>query len=109
MDRDTLSPDAPKGVDIEALRGIATERQHLNGAPTATQRVIDIGRPWLRFLGWWREPNVVRDHGILDQYVRWMRNERGFFPRTVEVRSWIISEFLGWCDQTNRQLKELRP
>lgn len=104
-----LSPDAPKGVDIEALRGIATERQQLNGAPTATQRVIDIGRPWLRFLGWWREPNVVRDQGILDQYVRWMRNERGFVPRTVEVRSWIISEFLGWCDQTNRQLKDLRP
>jgi integrase len=38
-----------------------------------------------------------------------MRNERGFFPRTVEVRSWIVSEFLGWCDQTNRQLKDLRP
>src|SRR5262249_62318450 len=46
-----LSPDAPKGVDIEALREIATERQQLNGAPTATQRVIDIGRPCLRFPG----------------------------------------------------------
>src|SRR5215831_16515080 len=38
-----------------------------------------------------------------------MRNERGFVPRTVEVRSWIISEFVGWCDQTNRKLKDLRP
>jgi integrase/recombinase XerD len=105
-----LCPDAPKGVDIEALRRIATERQQLNGANTATRRVIDIGRPWLRFLGWWREPNVVlRDPGVLDQYVRWMRSDCGFVPRTVEVRSWIIAQFLGWCDKTNRQLRDLRP
>src|SRR5947209_13625951 len=50
-----LDPDASKGVDIVTLHRIATERQHLKGAVTAARRVVDIGRPWLRFLGWWRE------------------------------------------------------
>jgi integrase/recombinase XerD len=71
--------------------------------------VIDIGRPWLRFLGWWREPGVVFQYqGQLDQYVTWMRDERAFTPSTVEQWSRMIGRFLGWCEQTNRQLSDLR-
>jgi integrase/recombinase XerD len=47
-----LGPDASEGIDIEALQRIATERLRLTGAVTAARRVVDIGRPWLRFLGW---------------------------------------------------------
>lgn len=54
-----LGPDASEGIDIDTIRQIATERQRLHGAVTATRRVVDVGRPWLRFLGWWREPTVV--------------------------------------------------
>jgi integrase/recombinase XerD len=52
---------------------IALERQNLHGAATAARRVIDIGRPWLRFLGWWRDPAdplLYRDQ--LDGYATWM-------------------------------------
>ena len=52
-----LSPDANRGVGMTELMAIALERQNLRGAATAARRVIDIGRPWLRFLGWWREPD----------------------------------------------------
>ncbi|UEM12327.1 site-specific integrase [Bradyrhizobium barranii subsp. barranii] len=72
--------------------------------------MVDIGRPWLRFLGWWREPTVVfRYHNQLDRYVTWMRDERGFSPSTVEQWSRMIGSLLRWCDQTNRQLRELQP
>ena len=74
-----LGPDASEGIDIEALQRIATQRLRLTGAVTAARRVVDIGRPWLRFLGWWRESTVVFQYqSQLDQYVTWMRNERGF-------------------------------
>jgi site-specific recombinase XerD len=105
-----LGPDASEGIDIEALQRIATQRLRLTGAVTAARRVVDIGRPWLRFLGWWRESTVVFQYqSQLDQYVTWMRNERGFSPSTVEQWSRIIGSFLRWCDKTNRQLRDLQP
>lgn len=105
-----LGPDASKGIDIEALQRIATERQRLHGAVTAARRVVDIGRPWLRFLGWWREPTVVFQYqSQLNQYITWMRDERGFAPSTVDQWSRIVGRFLRWCDRTNRQLRDLQP
>ncbi|RUW46147.1 hypothetical protein EOA32_32350 [Mesorhizobium sp. M1A.F.Ca.ET.072.01.1.1] len=48
-----FGPDtSSEGIDIEALRQIAIERQQGHGAVTAARRVIDIERSWLRFLGW---------------------------------------------------------
>ena len=103
-----LAPDADRGVGMTELTPIALERQNLHGAATAAQRVIDIGRPWLRFLGWWREPAdplLYRDH--FDGYVTWMRDERGFTPSTVEQWGRTTTKFLRWCAQAGRQLREL--
>jgi integrase/recombinase XerD len=103
-----LGPEASEGIDIDGLQRIATERQRLQGAATAAQRVVNIGRPWLRFLGWWREPTVVLQCQVhLDQYVTWMRDERGFTASTVEQWSRTIRRFLRWCEQANRQLRDL--
>jgi site-specific recombinase XerD len=87
---------------------IALERQNLHGAATVARRVIDIGRPWLRFLGWWRDPAdplLYRDQ--LDGYVTWMRDERGFTPSTVEQWGRTTTRFLRRCAQTGRQLGDL--
>ena len=103
-----LNPDAHEGTGIEVLQRIAIERQSLSGAVTAARRVVDIGRPWLRFLGWWREPAVAFQYqSQLDRYVTWMRDERGFTPSTVEQWNRTIGRFLRWCEQTNRQLGDL--
>jgi hypothetical protein len=48
-----LAPHADRGVGTTELMPIALERQNLRVAATAARRVIEIGRPWLRFLGWW--------------------------------------------------------
>ena len=103
-----LGPDARCGVGMTELLQIALERQNLHGAATAARRVIDIGRPWLRFLGWWREPAVpLLDRGQLDRYVTWMRDERGFTPSTVEQWGRTTRRFLRWCAEAGRQLGDL--
>ncbi|WP_280940336.1 tyrosine-type recombinase/integrase [Mesorhizobium sp. LNHC221B00] len=105
-----LSPAASEGIDIKALQQIAIERQQALGSAAAAQRVVHIGRPWLRFLGWWREPTVVsRYRSQLEEYVRWMRDERGFTPSTVEQWTRVIGRFLRWCEETDRQLRSLQP
>ena len=103
-----LGPDADQGVGMKELMPIALERQNLHGAATAARRVIDVGRPWLRFLGWWREPaSPFSYRGQLDRYVTWMRDERGFTPSTVEQRGRTTRRFLGWCAEADRQLGDL--
>jgi site-specific recombinase XerD len=103
-----LGPDADRGVAMPELMPIALERQNLHGAATAVRRVIDIGRPWLRFLGWWREPAVpFLAQGHLDRYVAWMRNERGLTPSTVEQWGRKIRRFLQWCGEAGRRLEDL--
>jgi site-specific recombinase XerD len=104
----SLAPGADRGVDMTELMALALKRQNLHGAATAARRVIDIGRPWLRFLGWWRKPDeplLCRDQ--LDGYVTWMRDERGFTPSTVEQWGRTTARFLRWCAQTGRQLRGL--
>jgi site-specific recombinase XerD len=104
----SLAPGADRGVDMTELMAIALKRQNLHGAATAARRVIDIGRPWLRFLGLWGEPDeplLCRDQ--LDGYVTWMRDERGFTPSTVEQWGRTTARFLRWCAQTGRQLRGL--
>jgi site-specific recombinase XerD len=103
-----LSLDADRGVGMTELTAIALERRNLRGAATAARRVIDIGRPWLRFLGWWREPDeppLCRDQ--LDGYVTWMRDERGLTPSTVEQWGRTTTRFLRWCTQVGCQVGEL--
>lgn len=103
-----LSPDADRGVGMAELLPIAQERQNLHGAATAARRVVDIARPWLRFLGWWREPAVPFSHGDqLDRYIAWMRDERGFTPSTVEQWGRMTRRFLRWCGEAGRQLGDL--
>jgi site-specific recombinase XerD len=104
-----LGPNASEGIDIEALQRIATERQQLHGAVIAARRVVDIGRPWLRFLGWWREPAILFSYqSHLDRYIAWMRDDRGFTPSKVEQLCRTTRRFLRWCEQVNRQLGDLR-
>lgn len=104
-----LDPNACQGVDMEVLLSIALKRQNLHGAATAARRVVDIGRPWLRFLGWWRESiDVCQYQPQLDRYVSWMRDDRGFTSSSVEQLARIAGRFLRWCERTNRQLAHLQ-
>ncbi|SFB01724.1 Amidase [Collimonas sp. OK607] len=80
-----LPPTAPQGVDINQLHELVQQRAALHTGVTMGYRMIVVARPWLRFLGWWREPIMVLPfQGHLDSYIKWMRDERGFSPSTVD-------------------------
>ena len=53
-----LRRDASQGIDMPALQKIARERRSVCKGATTERRLVDIGRPWLRFLGWWRVPTA---------------------------------------------------
>ena len=98
------------GVDMARLQEILSPGPTASIAVTTIRHRINVARPWLRFLGWWRSPKVeppFRDQ--LDRYVAWMRDERGFSASTVQQWQSRVGMFLRWCGQTNRQLKTLRP
>ena len=105
-----LPATAPQGVDIEQLNELVRHRAALHTGVTMGDRMIVVARPWLRFLGWWREPVVTLAYQChLDAYIQWMRNERGFSPTTVNQWQGRIRQFLQWCEETDRDLKRLRP
>lgn len=104
-----LPPMASQGVGMEQLLQMVRQRTSIHKGSTTGRRLIDIARPWLRHLGWWREPIIeVPFQGQLDRYVTWMRDERGFSASTIEQWQGRTRAFLQWCSATNRQLSDLR-
>lgn len=103
-----LVPHDRQGVNAERLHKIVHARP--SPGPTMAQVFLEFGRPWLKFLGWWRteeEPIPFAEH--LESYLTWMRQERGFSPATVHGRNWCTTNFLRWCGQSGRDLASLRP
>ena len=105
-----LDPNASQGVGMEQLQEIVRRRTSVHKGGTTAQRLIDIARPWLRFLGWWRAPVIeVPFQSQIDRYVNWMRDERGFSASTVEQWQCRAKLFLQWCATTDRKLRDLQP
>jgi site-specific recombinase XerD len=105
-----IGADASHGVDMEKLKTIVARRTAVQSAPTTERRFIDITRPWLRFLGWWKEPIVVFEYqSVLDQYCRWMHDERGFSDSTIVSWRDRVRNFLKWCSTTGQKLRLLQP
>jgi integrase/recombinase XerD len=100
-----LPPSARQGLGMEELLVMVRKRTSIHKGRTTGKRFIDIARPWLRYLGWWREPKPeIPFQQQLDRYVIWMRDERGFTASTVEQLQRQTRAFLRWCSDTNRQL-----
>lgn len=105
-----LGVDASQGIDMEKLQTLVDRRAVVQSAPTTGRRFIDVTRPWLRFLGWWKDPIVVFEfQGILDQYCRWMSDERGFTDSTIVSWRGRVRDFLKWCIASGRELRLLQP
>jgi site-specific recombinase XerD len=105
-----LPRDAAQGIDLPTLQEIARERRSFCKGATTEKRLVDIGRPWLRFLGWWQVlTTALRFQIHLERYVTWMRDERGFSSATVVQWRSKIRDFLQWYERTDRPLRALEP
>lgn len=103
-----MSPDDRRGVDAARLHNIVYDAP--SPAPGTAKTFVEFVRPWLKFLGWWREEReAVPFEPQLDRFVSWMRDERGLSATTVDVRSRRVATFLRWCAGTGRDLAMLRP
>ena len=105
-----LPSTAPQGVGMKELLVMVRKRTSIHKGQTTRERFIAITRPWLRYLGWWRGPQAeIRFQDQLDQYVAWMRSERGFSASTIVQWQRQIRAFLRWYSESNRELSDLRP
>jgi len=102
-----LSADDSDWIDTARLHAIVYRPP--SPAPTMARVFVEFARPWLKFLGRWREEHEpIPCGGLLERYVAWMRDERGLSPATADVRRRRIAHFLRWCGRTGRDLATLR-
>lgn len=105
-----LTPADQGCIDAERL-GIIVGQCIRGAGSKATECLTKLTRPWLKFLGWWREPQPqpLAFAVELDRFVSWMRDERGLTPCTVEQWRDRTAVFLRWCEQLNLDLAALVP
>ncbi len=91
-----------RGVTLKQVEAVArgwAERerywgQALNPRWTRT-RFIRVARSWLRFLGYWHEPErAIPFAHLVEDFRAWMENERGFTSMTIQRQCWYIEQFL---------------
>ncbi len=64
------------------------------------QWFVQTATGWLRFLGRLESPppKPVAFADLVDEFARYMRDERGLSTRTISNRCWHVQAFLSWLD-----------
>ena len=108
-----MSPHDFGRIDASRLREIAYGSVPLATAkpvPATAAAFVNFARPWLKYLGWWYEPDVpIPFAPSLDRFVAWMRDERGLTQCTIDQWRYRTAKFLQWCGATGRDLTTLQP
>jgi integrase/recombinase XerD len=67
--------------------------------------------PWLRFLGWLKEPPAPSFpfSDRVEDFVAWMTHERGFSLQTTDRRYRHLRQFMQWYGHRGRALKDITP
>jgi len=97
---------------IEAVAEDWTERERCCGKrinPFWThRRFIDVAKAWLRFLGCLQEPSEPTPFGnYLDEFVAWMKHERGLADTTIEHSARGVQQFLRWYADKEKPFKSI--
>lgn len=108
-----MSPNDFGMINASRLREIVFESDSpatSEPAPTTAATLVNIARPWLKYLGWWpKVDESIPFAAVLDQFVAWMRDERGLTQCTIDQWRYRTSKFLHWCKDTERDLATLQP
>lgn len=112
-----LNIDSSVGVTIEQLESAAhgwEERERIAGQKLDTRwtraRFVEVARPWLRYLGWWREPIIPMPcQDQLEDYCHWMKEARGLSAMTIDLYRRFVSQFLRWYSPNGWPLSDVQP
>lgn len=108
-----MSPNDFGMIDASRLREIVfgSALPTTSGlAPTTAASLLNFARPWLKYLGWWPKAEQSTPFSpALDNFVTWMRDERGLTQCTIDQWRYRTSKFLHWCKDTERNLAKLQP
>jgi integrase/recombinase XerD len=104
-----MSPPDCGGIDAARLNELVHRAP--SPTPATAQTFVNFARPWLKYLGWWREKQQqpIPFERLLERFVSWMRDARGLTPATVDQWSGQVATFLRWCGSTGREPATLRP
>lgn len=86
------------------------QRRHRNCGPRWSRELfLQVGTDWLRFLGRWQEvqPTPPAFAGLLADFARYMREERGLSEVTIRARCWHVEKFLAWLMSQDSCLAEV--
>jgi integrase/recombinase XerD len=88
----------------ELIRSVTS----LNPTPGAIYSVNKYTRPWLQYLGWWLESKPPKfNSDALDDFVCWMRNDRGLSRSTVMQWTERVRSFLEWYARKDKPLSDI--
>ncbi len=106
-----MSPDDRGHVDASRLHKIVRGSAcAATPASTTAATLVNAARPWLKYLDWWRAPEQpIPFAPTLDQFIAWMRDERGLSPCTIDQWRRRTATFLRWCGDSGRGLATLQP
>jgi integrase/recombinase XerD len=104
-----------RGVTLRQVKSVAQgwakrERYCEKVVDTRWTRIhfIQVVRSWLRFLGYWREPEQSMPFVYLIEDFRiWMKNERGLASQTIERRCGQLQQFLYWYGGRHSQISDV--
>lgn len=95
-------------VTIEQVRAVACGWKDRD-TPWTRRLFVDVARPWLRFLGWLREPAApIPFHAQLEEYAHWTKTERGFAETTIDRYHGYVKQFLRWYGVLARPLSDVQ-
>jgi site-specific recombinase XerD len=67
-------------------------------------RFVQVARTWLRFLGYWRDPEqLVPFRQFAENYLSWMSNDRGLTDMTIQSQSGYLRQFFCWFGSRSSQ------
>lgn len=83
------------------------QRRHRSSGPRWSRELfLRVGTDWLRFLGRWQEPEPAPSPfaAPIQDFVHFLREERGLSEVTIRGRCWHVPKFLTWLTRQNRPL-----
>lgn len=100
----------PHDIEVAADKWAREQqrRGRSHGPRCSKELFLQVGTSWLRFLGRLQEPEPAPSPfaALIEDFVDYMRYERGLSEATIRARCWHAKKLLTWLASQNRDLRE---